>query len=313
MDATYPLALNTGRLRDQWHTMTRTGAVPRLMAHAPEPAADMHPRDAASIGLAEGDLARLTTRYGFARARICVTDAQRPGEVFLPMHWSGRFAGNSTAGSLSTPVVDPYSGQPELKHVPLNVTREETRWSGTLITRRDLRPTGFVHWSRRKVDGGWVYEFSGTETPDQGILLTKRLLDVFQPDHLIEYRDRSGLTYRAAAVDEAGAMAEALLVAPVGQLPACDWLISLLGTSAPLSMDDRRALLSGRSPMAAPPVGRIVCSCFNVGVNQLATAVAGGCSTVEQIGERLRAGTNCGSCRSEIRTIITAGHVQAAE
>jgi assimilatory nitrate reductase catalytic subunit len=108
-------------------------------------------------------------------------------------------------------------------------------------------------------------------------------------------------------------MAEALLVAPPDQLPARDWLVSLLAARQPLSMADRMVLLSGRSPRPMPSVGRIVCSCFNIGVNQLASAVAAGCTTVEQIGTQLRAGTNCGSCRSEIRTIIDAGRVQAAE
>jgi assimilatory nitrate reductase catalytic subunit len=313
VDAAFPLVLNTGRLRDQWHTMTRTGNVPRLMSNAPEPAVDLHPRDAAANGLKEGDLAHLSTRYGFARAKVRITDAQRPGHAFLPMHWSGHFAANSGAGPLASPAADAFSGQPELKHVPLKIVREATAWAGVLITRRDLRPTGFVHWSRRRIDGGWVYELGGTEMPDQGILLARKFLEVFRADQLLEYRDRKGLTYRAAAVDENGAMAEALLVAPPDQLPARDWLLSLLGSRQPLAAADRHALLSGRSPVAMPDIGRIVCSCFNVGVNQLASAVASGCRSVEDIGAQLRAGTNCGSCRSEIRTIIEGGRLQAAE
>lgn len=307
----HPLALNTGRLRDQWHTMTRTGAVPRLMANTPEPMVDLNPHDAAAYGLADGDLAHLSTRYGFARARVRATEAQRPGQAFLPMHWSGHFAANSGAGALAAPITDPHSGQPELKNVPLRIMREEVAWAGVLITRRNLRPTGFVHWSRHAVAGGWVYELGGTETPDQGILLARGLLA--SPDHLVEYRDRKGLAYRAASVDENGALAEALLVAQPGQLPARDWLVSLLGSRAQLTSADRHALLSGRSPAALPTTGRIVCSCFNVGVNQLADAVAAGCYSLEAIGRELGAGTNCGSCRSEIRTIIDAGRVQAAE
>ncbi|BCH28947.1 nitrate reductase [Mesorhizobium sp. L-8-10] len=313
VDTAFPLALNTGRLRDQWHTMTRTGRVPRLMANAPEPVVDLHPRDAAANGVKDGDLAHLSTRYGFARAKVRVTDAQRPGQAFLPMHWSGHFAANAGAGSLSSPISDPFSGQPELKHVPLRIRREEMAWSGVLMTRRDLRPTGFVHWSRQKVEGGWVYEFGGTETPDQGILLCRKFFEAFDPGRMLEYRDRRGLAYRAAVVDEAGAMVEALLVAAPGQLPARDWLVSQLGSRAPLTLAERQALLSGRAPVAVPSAGRIVCSCFNVGVNQLADAVAAGCRDLEAIGKTLNAGTNCGSCRSEIRTIIDAAHIQAAE
>ena len=313
VDADYPLALNTGRLRDQWHTMTRTGNVPRLMANAPEPAVDLHPADATAHQLKDGDLAHLSTRFGFVRAKVRVTEAQRRGQAFLPMHWSGHFAAKAAAGLLSSPVTDPHSGQPELKHVPARIVRENTGWAGVLITRRDLRPTGFVHWSRHAVEGGWVYELTGTEPPDQGILLARKLLGVQRRDQLLEYTDRRGLAYRAAAIDESGAMAEALLVAAPDQLPTRDWLVSLLATRQPLSTADRHALLSGRSPVPMPAIGRVVCACFHVGANQLASAVAAGCDSLEAIGSTLRAGTNCGSCRSEIRAIIDARQVQAAE
>jgi assimilatory nitrate reductase catalytic subunit len=315
VDADYPMVLNTGRQRDQWHTMTRTGMSPRLMANMPEPVIDLHPVDAVTHRLKDGDLVRLSSRYGFARAKARVTDAQRPGQVFLPMHWSGRFAANAGAGPLASPVTDAVSGQPELKHIPLRISREAVAWSGMLITRRDLRPTGFVHWSRNRVPGGWVYEFCGTETPDQGVLLTRRFLDGFHADRLLEYRDRRGLAYRAAVLDKHGAMAEALLVAAPDQLPSRDWLVSLLGSRQPLAVTDRHALLSGRSstPTPRPSVGRIVCSCFNIGFNQLVSAAASGCNSLEAIGKALNAGTNCGSCRSEIRTIIEASGIQAAE
>jgi assimilatory nitrate reductase catalytic subunit len=311
VNAAFPVALNSGRQRDQWHTMTRTGRVPRLMANAPEPELAISPADGLSAKLADGDLARITSRYGFARAKIRVTDAQRPGQAFLPMHWSGLFAANAGAGPLATPLTDPFSGQPELKHVAVRIEREALAWAGVLITQRDLRPTGLVHWSRSAVEGGWVYELCGTETPDQGILLARKLLDGFRRDQLLEYTDRRGLNYRAAVTDENGALAEALLVAPPSQLPARDWLVSLLGTRQRLAQAERMAVLSGRAPVATPAVGRIVCSCFNVGVNQLASAVAAGCSTLAEIGQRLNAGTNCGSCRSEIRAIIDARRVAA--
>ena len=313
VDAAYPLALNTGRLRDQWHTMTRTGNVPRLMSNVPEPQIDLHPQDAAALKLVDGDLAHLSTRYGWARAKVRTTASQRLGQAFLPMHWSSTFAGNSAAGALAAPITDPHSGQPELKHVPVRITPEVVAWTGVLMTRRDLRPTGFVHWSRAAVDGGWVYELGGTETPDQGTLLARGLLDAFPRDQLLEFTDRRRETFRAAAVDGRGCLAEALLVGPPGLLPGREWLLSLLASRQPLSALDRHTLLSGRPPVAMPTIGRIVCSCFNVGVNQLASAVAAGCDSVEAIGAALRAGTNCGSCRSEIRTIIHAGGILAAE
>ncbi|RST87585.1 nitrate reductase [Aquibium carbonis] len=311
--ATHPIALNTGRARDQWHTMTRTGRVPRLMSNAPEPVIEIAPVDADRQGLADGDLAHISSRHGFARARVRVSTGQKPGSAFLPMHWSGQFAAHAGAGPLSSPLTDPFSGQPELKHVPVRIHREAVAWTGVLVTRRGIRPTGFVHWSRQPVDGGWVYALCGTETPDQGILLSRQLLEDSRREALVEYTDRRGLTYRAAALDGAGALAEALLVAPPGQLPPSDWLVSLLGSLEPLRPAERMALLSGRSPVPMPVIGRIVCSCFNVGVNQIAASVASGCRSLETVGAGTRAGTNCGSCRSEIRRIIDEARLQAAE
>ena len=313
VEPAFPIALNTGRLRDQWHTMTRTGLVPRLVAGAPLPAVEINPTDAALAAIGDGDLVRIDSPYGFARARAAVSEAVRPGQAFLPIHWSGRFAAGSGAGPLASPATDPVSGQPELKHVPVALLREPVAWHGVLLTRHDLRPTGFVHWSRRPVAGGWTYDLTGTETPDQGILLSRALLAGHGPERLVEYRDRRGLSWRGAVLDADGALDEALFVAPAGQLPATEWLASLLGSRRPLARGERLALLSGRSPAPLPSAGRTVCACFNVGANQIAEAVAAGCASLEQVGERLKAGTNCGSCRSEIRTFIDASRLQAAE
>ncbi|HEX2017734.1 MAG TPA: nitrate reductase [Aurantimonas sp.] len=308
-----PIALNTGRSRDQWHTMTRTGRVPRLMANTPEPMLEVAPQDAAREGLVDGDLAHVSSRYGFARAKVSISANQKAGSAFLAMHWSGQFAANAGAGSLATPLTDPFSGQPELKNVPVRIIREAVAWTGLLMTRRDLRPTGVVHWSRSPVEGGWMYELCGTETGGQGILLSRPLLDRFPRSQLVEYTDRRGQTYRAAALDADGALAEALLVSPPGQLPPRDWLLSLLGSRSPLTPGDRMALLSGRSPVPTPATGRIVCSCLNVGINEIAASIARGSHSVRMIGEDLGAGTNCGSCRSEIRRIVEASRVEAAE
>ncbi len=311
-DAQRPVGLNSGRLRDQWHTMTRTGRVPRLMANAPEPVVEINVLDAARSGCTDGDLVRLDSPHGFARAKVKISNAQKPGLAFLPMHWSGHYAANAGAGPLASPLCDAFSGQPELKHVPIRIHREVIAWVGVLVTKRDLRPTGFVHWSRRAVDGGWVYDLCGTETPDQGILLTRRFLDAFRRETLVEYTDRRGLNYRAAALGDDGMLAEALLVAPPGQLPPRDWLVQLLGSRQPLSPANRMALLSGRSPVPLRSIGRVVCACFNVGVNQIADAISGGSSSVDEIGKVLKAGTNCGSCRAEIRTMIETSRLVAA-
>ncbi|MCR4264623.1 nitrate reductase [Nitratireductor sp. ZSWI3] len=312
-DIDFPMVLNSGRMRDQWHTMTRTGRVPQLTANAPEPVLDIEPRDAAGMGIGEGDLVRIQSRFGFARAKARLTDTQKRGEVFLPMHWSGFFAANAAAGALSNPATDPQSGQPELKHVPVRLVREACGWEGMLLTRRDIRPSGLVHWSRSAVSGGWLYRMTGTEPADQGMLLARLLLDPRGRERMIEYTDRHGPAFRAASTDAEGRLAEVLLVAPPGALPDRDWLLALFASGEPLEPADRQGLLAGRLARAQPPVGRIICSCFGVGINQITEAVARGCTSVEAVGNATRAGTNCGSCLSEIRGIVHASRLDAAE
>ena len=117
----YPLVLNTGRVRDQWHTMTRTGKAPRLLRHLFEPYAEIHPRDAARARILDGSLVRLATPFGTMIARAKITQDQRQGCVFVPMHWTGEMSSHGRVNVLVNPATDPVSGQPELKHTPLAI------------------------------------------------------------------------------------------------------------------------------------------------------------------------------------------------
>src|SRR4051794_29742215 len=110
-----PLRLNTGRIRDQWHTMTRTGASPRLGQHLPEPFVEVHPADAARFGLSHDGFARVTTDYGQCILKVTVSPRQQRGMLFAPIHWSEHNASSGRVGGLVAPFTDPFSGQPENK------------------------------------------------------------------------------------------------------------------------------------------------------------------------------------------------------
>jgi assimilatory nitrate reductase catalytic subunit len=128
VDAGYPLRLNTGRLRDQWHSMTRTGLVARLFSHSPEAEITLHPEDLAARGLADGDLARIASRRGAMVMKVRASEDLRRGDAFLPMHWGSRFVSGAGTNALTLPALDPYSGQPELKHAAVNVERFQAAW-----------------------------------------------------------------------------------------------------------------------------------------------------------------------------------------
>ncbi|MCP1327669.1 molybdopterin oxidoreductase family protein, partial [Halomonas sp. 707D4] len=154
----YPLRLNTGRIRDQWHTMTRTARAPRLMNHRAEPFVELHPDDAARAGLENQDLARLGAPGGEYRARVRVSNAQRRGEAFVPMHWSDEFTGAGRSGALLAGYTDPVSGQPETKHGAVSVRPLGDVWQATLMIRDGAEPKSTAwqaldYWARIPIAG----------------------------------------------------------------------------------------------------------------------------------------------------------------
>ena len=135
----YPFILNTGRIRDQWHTMTRTAKTARLMSHIAEPFVEVHPSDASRLGLAEACLAKITSPHGSAVVRVLVTDRQRVGSLFVPMHWTDQFASSARIDALVGALTDPISGQPELKAAPVAIDRFEAAWYGFAVTHAAAR------------------------------------------------------------------------------------------------------------------------------------------------------------------------------
>src|SRR5690606_11585080 len=96
----YPLVLNTGRIRDQWHTMTRTGKSPRLLSHSAAPCVDVRPGDAAALGLRAAHLATVTSRNGRVIVRVVVTERTPPGSVFVPIHWTDQLSSAARVDTL---------------------------------------------------------------------------------------------------------------------------------------------------------------------------------------------------------------------
>src|ERR1041385_4735854 len=133
--AARPLRLNTGRIRDQWHTMTRTGMSPRLGQHLPEPFVEIHPDDAARAGVVDGDFARVTTDYGQCTLKVVDRGRQKRRSLFAPIHWSDQNPSSARVGALVAPFTDPFSGQPENKATPASVAPCEYLFRGFALSR----------------------------------------------------------------------------------------------------------------------------------------------------------------------------------
>jgi assimilatory nitrate reductase catalytic subunit len=129
-DSQFPIRLTTGRLRDQWHSMTRTGLVARLFSHSPEPEIVVSELDLQKNNYSNHDLVRVTSRRGSVVMKIRGSDDMRPGDTFVAMHWGGRFTGGVGTNALTVPAIDPYSKQPELKHAAIRIEPFAARWRG---------------------------------------------------------------------------------------------------------------------------------------------------------------------------------------
>jgi assimilatory nitrate reductase catalytic subunit len=297
----FPLVLNTGRVRDQWHTMTRTGKSPRLSGHHAEPFVQLHPLDAARFGLTFGDLAEVSTATGSIVVRLDITDTVSPGQAFVPMHWGSAFASNARVGALIESAADPLSGQPELKCAPARVRCYEPKWYGFALSREPLSLPSASYRAASRGAGFWRYELAGEEVPASWPAWADSLLG--QRAARIEFSDVAGGRYRGANV--AGDRLQAcLFVATAKWLPSRTWLGTMFGAQQ-LGDAERLAILAGRAPKGALESGPVVCSCFAVGRSTLLRAIRGDqLVSVEQIGKALNAGTNCGSCIPELKGLL---------
>ncbi|WP_089214283.1 nitrate reductase [Sphingopyxis indica] len=297
----WPLTLNSGRYRDQWHTMTRTGLAPKLARHRAEPLVEVHPRDGEQWDLADGGLARVATPQGESLYRVAFAEGQRRGELFVPIHWTDRTASGGRTGLLPRPLVDPHSGQPGFKRTPARIEAVSPRWRGFLLLNHDPAERPGCLWATRvAVPSGTLWELAG-----DGDL--KSLEATLPRGERIEAEDRARGTRRIAIV-ASGRLAAALFVTETGELPPRDWLIAQL--AAP---DVAPTLLAGRAPGAAADRGPIVCVCFDIGLKTIAAAIRDQSLTdVAAIGAAIGAGTNCGSCRPALARILSEEKSHAA-
>ena len=310
-DAAYPLVLNTGRVRDHWHTMTRTAKSPRLSQHLAEPFAEIHPADARRFGVAEADIVRVSTARSSILVRALLSARQLPGTVFVPMHWTDQFAARARVDTLVPALTDRHSGQPASKHVPVSIERFAAAKFGFAVLRERPRTITAAYWALARCEGGWRLELALAEGDRDSLAFATSLFDTASGVETLSYHDVAAGRHRFACFD-GDRLVGALFLASEPVAVSRDWACEQL-LSEHTGQRGRMAVIAGRPGFGVVDRGATVCSCFGVGANQIAAAVSEGCMSVEGIGETLGAGTNCGSCRAEIRTIINEHRLQAAE
>ena len=327
IDARYPLHLNTGRLRDHWHCMSRTGQVARLYSHVDEARVELHADDLARRGLADGDLVQVKSRRGQIVLRAHASEAQRPGSAFVAMHWGRNMLSSSGANALTAGRVDPHSKQPELKHAAIQVSRADLPYQALLL-RTEASDEAAQRQTLLRMEalapllGRFAYASLSMAGRERPALVLRIAHDQPLPDEWLGELDRvcglddpACLVYRDARRDitKRALIEDGLLTGMrlTGETVAAAWLREVMVGRQPTA-DLRRWLFA---PLATPPVaaksrGRIICNCLDVAEPDIAHAIAGG-ADLDALQTTLRCGTSCGSCVPELKRMLDAGR-QAA-
>ncbi|RKG39980.1 nitrate reductase [Acinetobacter rongchengensis] len=312
IDREYPLILNTGRIRDQWHTMTRTGLSANLSTHKAEPFCEIHPNDALKYGLKEGELVEIKSAWGNCILRAVLSDNIRRGQIFAPIHWNDQFASDARIGKVVNPVVDAISGEPEFKHTPVMIQPFYTQWQGVFYVRKGFENIvkstieNTVWWTKIQTAKAVRYELADRRRFTETMQNLKALLPF--EDESFEWLNLEDQTAHMShsVVLQDGHLIASLYIAPKALLPDRDWVASLFKRER-LSAMHRKALLAGQAMSMGNSEGPLVCSCFKVGKNRIIQTIKEkNISDEKQVTACLKAGGNCGSCLPEIRGLIKA-------
>ncbi|WP_405575870.1 molybdopterin-dependent oxidoreductase [Winogradskyella sp. Asnod2-B02-A] len=160
-DMDFPMILTTGRVRDQWHTMTKTGKVSRLKAHYPKPVLEINKIDAYIYKIEDGDIVEIKSANGVVRVRASLTDKVREGVVFLPMHWGKQLQNDlNRANNLTNTIVDPISKEPEFKFTYVSVSKYQKKEEKIVIVGAGAAAFRFIQNYREKNEKDEIHVFS---------------------------------------------------------------------------------------------------------------------------------------------------------
>ncbi|WP_133157457.1 nitrate reductase [Hydrogenophaga pseudoflava] len=333
-ESRFPFSLTTGRLRDHWHGMTRTGTLGRLFGHVAEPSVQMNPQDMERRGLKDGELVHVTSKRGSIVLPAQGSRTVHTTQAFIAMHWGPEYlSGRSSQGeplagvnAITTSACCPTSKQPELKHAAVKVLKAELPWTllgvawlpeasalTALTELRALMPSfefaSCVPFGRERT--GVLFRAAAHEAPEPALVeRIEALLGLSTPDTL-RYADKRRQQRRSARLQRCGddITLEAFLLA--GDTSAEGWIKTLLQDELPAGRYGRLLLMPGAAaPVAVVAKSPQVCTCFNVGEDAIRGALprCGGTDDqrLAQLQGQLKCGTNCGSCIPELRRLVKA-------
>jgi assimilatory nitrate reductase catalytic subunit len=303
----YPFRLNTGRIRDQWHSMTRTGKSARLATHLAEPFVEVHPDDARTANLEDGGFARVTTAHGNCVLRVVANEGQRKGMLFVPIHWSDENSSSARIGDLVAPRTDPFSGQPEAKATPAAISPVTLPMQGFIRTRRKLDLPAGTWWTNVTTPQGTELRIASSH---DAMFWHHFSHDVLGRDAQLVEQLEGGIVRAIAYVD--GEFDTCLSIGPGASALRWDNLNAVIAAGPPQDGAPTTMSVCDAS-LLTPDTGPMICACFGVGRDTVEDTVKSGAVTnVADIGRVLQAGSNCGSCLPELKRILARQRVRAS-
>lgn len=321
INARNPLHLLSGRLRDQWHGMSRTGTVSQLFNHTEEPFIYMNPDDMSRRSIEDGDIVKITNRLGELVIPVKLSPDVRVTQTFIPMHWNSQFMKGLGINALMPSAYDEISKQPELKHTAVKIEKLTLPWRMTVLrTIKDLSTLEKVRPLLDKFDYANCGLFGRQSDSKVGILLFKAahheappssfveeidsILGMTDQESLLNYQDTKRGVSKKILLEHSESIAQSKQVVGVrliGETLATAWLKDVM-TSGEFTPELRRWALA---PLRTPPInqvsrGRVICSCLDVSENEIISVLETGANLVT-LQNKLRCGTECGSCLPELR------------
>jgi assimilatory nitrate reductase catalytic subunit len=322
-DARHPLHLLTGRLRDQWHGMSRTGTVAQLFNHAEEPVIQMSADDMMRRSIKNGDIVKVSNKRGSLVLAAQLSDEVQASQTFIAMHWGSQFMHGLGVNALMPPTFDKTSKQPELKHTAIKIEKLELPWRMTvmrtiqnldmlekvrgLLASFDYATCGLFGRKTEHHVGMLILRAAHTQAPESVLIeQIDQILAMTDDMPLLNYQDaKRGISKRILVTNDSG-KPEVTGVRLVGETLATDWLKEVM-TAGEFTAELRRWALA---PLSTPPAGqrsrgKIICNCLDVAENDIIETIQLGADLIT-LQNKLKCGTECGSCVPELKRLVAA-------
>ena len=311
--AEYPFSLNSGRMRDQWHTMTRTGKANILAEHTKAPEVTLNPIDAEALEVAEGDILKISNAGGTAYLQAKLSDSVGSKQAFVPIHWNREFASSANINRLFAAIVDPVSAQPEFKQAPVQLEKTAIKQYVLIYSPQSLASftaalPANCHWVKHQGVQGPVYHgYFEQELAGLADQLKQHIGQAIQAGANKDAQvSNSWLSYQSGHSSQFIALGDegfnAFVFISDKPIKLNDSWINELLLGKETSAEQINALLLAKAPKNR---GRKICSCFSVYEQDIVDAIRDdGISSVEGLGAKLKCGTNCGSCKTELSSLL---------